>query len=315
MTQRVHPTFHGDGGTLFGIHLKNLLLTLVTLGIYAFWAKANVRQYLYSQTEVAGDRFTYSGTGGELLRGWAKAFGLVFVGGILAAIVTALVNEAVGALVLYGGVGLLIFPLAIIGSRRYRLTRTTWRGIRFSFHGRYGELLGVFIPGLLLTVITLGIYYPFFHANVRRFVLQGTRFGHRHFEFTGEGGDLLGRHLLLYIALPCTLGLYWFWYAAYRHRYYWGHTSFGSARFESTMEGGDLLGFTFVNALLTAVTLGIAYPWVQARTMRFHAERLSVVGMEAFDEAVQDARRADVTGEGLSEMFDWDLAGADFFGL
>lgn len=315
MPTRTNPVFHGDGGTLFGIHLKNLLLTIVTLGIYSFWAKADVRQYLYSQTSVDGDRFAYAGTGGELFRGFFKAMGLVIVGGIIAAILAALVSEIVGALVGYALVALFVFPLAIVGSRRYRLSRTSWRGIKFSFHGDYVEFLGVFIPGLLLTAVTLGIYYPFFHANVRRFVVSGTRFGNQTFEFTGNGSDLLPRHLLLYILLPLTLGIYWFWHVAHRHRYYWEHTRFGTARFQSSMDGGDLLVFTLVNSLLTIVTLGIAFPWVQARTMRFQCERIGVVGMEAFDAALQDARAAGVTGEGLSEMFEMDLAGADLFGL
>src|SRR5712691_10481567 len=73
------PRFHGVGGTLFGIHIVNVLLTLVTLGVYYFWAKTRVRQYLFGQTEIAGDRFAYHGNGKELLLGTLKAaliFGL-----------------------------------------------------------------------------------------------------------------------------------------------------------------------------------------------------------------------------------------------
>src|SRR6266545_6090236 len=71
------PTFHGTGGTLFGIHLVNTLLTLVTLGVYYFWAKTRLRRFLFSQTEIEGDRFAYHGTGRELLLGTLKAV-LVF---------------------------------------------------------------------------------------------------------------------------------------------------------------------------------------------------------------------------------------------
>ncbi len=310
-----HPQFHGDGGTLFGIHLKNFLLTVVTLGIYSFWARANVRQYLYAQTSVGGDRFAYHGSGGELFKGWIRAAGLLLLVLAVAGVVSFLVSEIVGVLVGYGAAALVIFPIAMIGSRRYRLSRTSWRGIRFSFRGDYVEFMQVYIPGILLTIVTLGLYYPFFHANVRRYVVDATRFGSGQFTFTGEGGDLFLRHLALYLLVPCTLGLYWFWHVAFRHRYYWEHTSFGRARFQSTMSGGDLLGFTVVNALLVTFTLGIAFPWVQARTMAFQCERLGIVGMEAFDAALQEAEAAGVTGEGLSDLMDVELAGADFFGL
>lgn len=315
MPTRLSPEFHGDGRTLFAIYIRHFLLTLVTFGIYTFWAKADLRRYLYSQTSVAGDRFNYSGTGGELIRGWIKAMGLIIVAVIVGLLLSAFVHELVGTLALYAGLGFFVFPLAIIGSRRYRLSRTSWRGIRFSFRGEYDDLLGIFIPGLLLSIVTLGLYYPFFHANVRRFVVGNTHFGRAPFQFTGTGGDLFGRHVLLYVALPLTLGLYWFWHLAYRHRYYWSHTRFGGARFESKMQGEELLSFSLTNVLLLIVTLGIAYPWVQARALRFACERVVIGDLMPFESAVQDAQAADATGEGLTEMFDWDLMGADYFGL
>ncbi len=74
--------FYGRGGELFGVSIVNLCLTLVTLGIYRFWARVRVLRYLWSQTAFAGDRFAYHGTGKELLKGWLKAaliFGLPFV--------------------------------------------------------------------------------------------------------------------------------------------------------------------------------------------------------------------------------------------
>jgi len=314
MPRRAQPIFLGDGSTLAGIHVKNFLLTVLTLGIYSFWAKADVRQYLYSQTDVAGDRFDYSGTGGELFLGFLKFLGLVLVG-VGVAVAGLGVSESLAPVVGYALVGLLVFPLGVVGSRRYRLSRTSWRGIAFSFRGSVAGFLGVYIPGALLTVVTLGIYYPFFHANVRRFLVEGTHFGNRPFEFTGSGADLLPRHLLLYVALPLTLGLYGFWHVAHRQRYYWEHTSFGSAQFSSSLDGGELLSFSLANALLTIVTLGIAYPWIQARRIGFQCEQIEITGTEAFEAALQDARTAGAMGDAVSEMFELELAGADFFGL
>src|SRR5215475_8491860 len=116
-----NPVFHGSGGTLFGIHVVNALLILVTLGIYYFWAKTRVRRYLASQAEMELDRFAYHGTAKELLLGTLKA---------------------------------------VVGARRYRLSRTSWRGIRFSFRGQVWDLVKIFIIGSFLTGLTLGLYYP-----------------------------------------------------------------------------------------------------------------------------------------------------------
>jgi len=139
----LRPRFHGDGGSLFVIHLKNLLLTIITLGIYSFWAKTEVRKYLYGQVSLAGDRFQYHGTGGELLKGWAKAFGIYIVIAVGSQIVSGTISVGIGAslaavvglFVLMSGIVFFLVPLALLGTRRYRLSRSSWRGIRFSFRG------------------------------------------------------------------------------------------------------------------------------------------------------------------------------------
>lgn len=309
------PEFHGDGGTLFGIYFVNALLTVITIGIYSFWGKTKLRTYLYGQTEFDGDRFAYHGTGMELLRGWLKAVGLLLVAALAAGVAMALVNEVAGVLLLYAALGLVLFPLALVGARKYRLSRTSWRGIRFSFRRDWQDLLAIYVPGLLLTIITLGIYYPIFHVNVRRFLVHDSHFGSQACDFDGKGGDLLGRHVLAMLLTPLTLGIYWFWYAAYRERYYWAHTSIAEARFSSNMTGGRLLGFVFTNVLLLCITLGIAFPWVKARTLRFRCDCLALKGPEDFAAIRQEAVPAGAIGEGLTEIMDVDLLGADFFGL
>ena len=63
--------FHGSAMGLFGIQAINALLTLLTLGVFYFWAKTRVRRYVMGETELEGDRFAYHGTGRELLVGFA----------------------------------------------------------------------------------------------------------------------------------------------------------------------------------------------------------------------------------------------------
>jgi len=308
-------TFHGTGATLFGIHLRNFLLTIVTFGVYLFWGKSRVRQYLYRQTAFDGDRLAYHGTGGELARGWVKALGLILVLLLVSGVIAQFINRIVGPLVFYAGLFGLLFPLALVGARRYRLSRTSWRGIRFSFRGDFEDFLEVYIPGVLLTGITLGVYFPFYHVNVRRFLVDNSRFGTQEFAFDGEGRDLLGQHLLAMLLTPLTIGLYWFWYAAFRDRYYWSHTTFGDGRFASTVTGGGLCKLTLVNMLLVIATLGIAYSWAQVRTIQYYCEHLTLEGPVDLDSVRQDAVAASATGEGLAAMFDLDVVGADFFGL
>ena len=65
--------FHGNGSSLFGIFVINVLLTLLTLGIYYFWGKAKIRRYMHSQTELHNQPVSNHTTGGELCIGWIKA--------------------------------------------------------------------------------------------------------------------------------------------------------------------------------------------------------------------------------------------------
>ncbi len=308
-------SFHGNGGTLFGIFIVNLLLTVVTLGIYHFWAKTRVRNYLYSETEFEGDRFAYHGTGKELFIGWLKAM-LLFV--VLLAVIAVLqvvlgefLGQTLGPSLVYLFIGLPVVPIAIVGARRYRLSRTSWRGIRFSFRGRLKEFIKIYVPGLLLTIITLGLYYPYFRVNTWRFLVGHACFGTTQFEFDGKGADLFGRYILAIVFSILTLGIYWIWFSAEMHRYQWTHTSVSTARFRSTVTGGGLFGLKLVNLLMLVFTLGLAQPWVMVRTVQFVLDNLAVEGSLDLEAIQQDAQAASATGEGLSEFLDLDFLDID----
>ena len=62
-------TFRGSASEFFGIWITNLLLSIVTLGIYSAWAKVRVKKYFYQNTYVAGRNFDYHATGGQIFIG------------------------------------------------------------------------------------------------------------------------------------------------------------------------------------------------------------------------------------------------------
>ena len=78
-------SFHGSGIELFKITIVNLLLTIVTLGIYYFWARTRMRQYVYAHVEFEDDRFVYHGTGKELLLGWLQAMAFLIIVSLIVA--------------------------------------------------------------------------------------------------------------------------------------------------------------------------------------------------------------------------------------
>jgi uncharacterized membrane protein YjgN (DUF898 family) len=211
--------FHGAGGTLFGIHLVNTLLTLLTLGFYYYWAKVRVRTFLFSQTEFAGDRFSYHGNARELLNGAMKAslvFGVPYLllknaGQFLEANMAIQVTLQTAASLLL----VLFIPVAISGARRYRLSRTAWRGIRFSFQVKTLDFIKLWLFGYFLTGVTLGLYYPYFSTKKHAFLTAHSYFGSEPFKFSGNGAALFRPFLMMYlsavtVAVIVGLGLYFF---------------------------------------------------------------------------------------------------------
>lgn len=304
-------SFHGTGGSLFGIQVVNMLLTVVTLGIYNFWGRVRVRRYLLSQTEFEGDRFAYHGTGKDLLIGFLKAVVVFGVPVVALNILPDLLGggpaiKLVAQLLLYGLI-LIFIPIAIVGALRYRLSRTSWRGIRLSFRGPALEFVKLFVIGSVLTIVTLGFYSPFFAVKRYGFLVSHAYFGNQRFDFDGTGKDLFRAYLLAVLLTLPTLGLYWFWYLAKKQNYLLDRTSFGTARFHAAFTGGGLFLLLLGNLLLVVVTLSLAAPWVIVRTIRFTFDHVTLEGPLDLAGIVQEAQAASVTGEGLAGFLDTDL--------
>lgn len=185
--------FHGYNRSLLEIQVVNVFLILITLGVYYFWAKARVRNYLLSKIELEGDRFAYHGTGKEQLIGFLKA-GLLFGGlSLFFKLVPFLPMGQRPKIVLFA-LGYIIFfgfiAVARIGARRYRLSRVSWRNIRFSFRGRVGRFVKIFLTGFLLNILTLGLNYPLFRYKQDVYMISHSYFGNRHFSFDGNVKDI-----------------------------------------------------------------------------------------------------------------------------
>jgi uncharacterized membrane protein YjgN (DUF898 family) len=302
--------FHGTGGTLFGIYLVNMALTILTLGVYRFWAAVRIRRYIMSQSEFEGDRFAYHGTGKELWLGFGRAFLFFWLPLVACNVAAELFLGDLGSsivLVLTFVAVLVLTPVAIVAARRYRLSRTSWRSIRFSFRGNTREFVALFLKGALLSILTLGIYSPIFMVRQYRFMAEHSYFGTLKAEFDGENRALLGSFLIAALLTPFTLGLSWIWFSAKKARFLWAHTTIGNARFEYDVTGGRLLALQAVNALLLLVTLGLGRAWVVVRSVRFTLRYLSLRGALDLEAVQQDAKAATATGEALAGLLDADL--------
>ncbi|MEN8247124.1 MAG: DUF898 family protein, partial [Thermodesulfobacteriota bacterium] len=61
--------FTGSGREYFKIWIVNILLSIITLGIYSAWAKVRRKQYLYGNTRLKGAAFEYLADPVKILKG------------------------------------------------------------------------------------------------------------------------------------------------------------------------------------------------------------------------------------------------------
>eukprot|EP01041_Mallomonas_annulata_P014029 gene14029-29865_t len=289
-------SFYGEGAKYFVIRLINAILQVITFNFYYPWAKAAKLDYLYEQTEFAGSRFKFHGTGKEMFIGYLKMLVIILV--IYSSFWFAKANEQIvlGTLLLYGGL-IIVYPLAIHGTAKYRLSRSSWRGIFFGYRGELGELFAKFFIGILVSVFTLGIYWSWVEVDLRRYVTKNIRFGNVEFDFVGKA--IIGS-----IALMRQREIFQF-YAD--NTFLWQNEQWHGVKLN--MSFIDLLQLSITNMLMILFTLGIATPFVEIRTLHFIMPRLEIDGSFDPDSLSQtESNYRDAFGEDIGDWLDVDLA-------
>ena len=287
-------SFTGKGGDLFVVLIVNALLTMLTLGIYYPWAKARRLQYFYEHSELDGHPFHFHGTGREMFVGFIKAVGLLVViyGGAFALFFTGQpLLMVLGYLLLFGAI-LALTPLIVHGTYRYRMSRSSWRGIHFGYRGDLKELYRICIRDGLLTLVTFGIYGAWFQMNLRNYVLSHVRFGSTRMEYKGDGLDFFLLNLKGYFLTLFTLGIYSFWWQRDLFNYYvnnltWHFNEGRRIQFNSRATGGGFFVLMLGNVLLVVFTLGIGLAWAEVRTMRYIMQQIEMVGDADLNAVVQ----------------------------
>ncbi|SFU96284.1 protein of unknown function [Aliiroseovarius crassostreae] len=205
MAPRILPvSYAGRGMPLFFLALKTGFLTVLTLGIYRFWARTRIRRYFWSAIRPGGVPLEYVGDPIEKLMGFLvavviMAFYIGIVNLLLMYFSFALFqgNEAAYVLSFVGLVPLYFF--AAYRARRYVLARTRWRGIRFGMdEGAWGYSWRAMVHWGL-SIVTLGLSFPLTRLWLEKYLTHHSFFGDQRLE---QGG---GRFLL---------------YGAMKHVYY-----------------------------------------------------------------------------------------------
>jgi uncharacterized membrane protein YjgN (DUF898 family) len=306
-TTNYQLSFFGKGGDFFKIKIVNIIFSILTLGLYYPWAKAKTLSYLYSHTSFEDQPFAFTGTGKEMFKGFIKAVLIIMV--IYACFIIG-VMQHLPLLALLGYILLLlILPIAIHGAYKYRMAKTTWRGIRFGYLGSRAELTKLFFKDLFFTIITLGIYGSWFQIHLRSYILGNIKIGNASFSYKGNGATYFGINIKGLLLTFITSGIFIFWWKKEQFEYYMNNLELTQGdkkvEFTSTMTGGQLAILTITNMLLIIFTLGIGFAWVEVRTLQFVARNITITGNYSFDELQQTQQNyTNATGEDISDLLD-----------
>ena len=268
--------FLGARGAYWRLLSRGAPFLMITLGIYRFWLATDVRRFLWTHTEIDGETLEYTGTPLELLLGFLVAVTLLiplYAGFFLAALDLGPYGRLSG-LSAFLGLGVL-GQYAVYRARRYRLTRTIYRGLRFHQEGSaWGYALRA-AGWWILTALTLGLAYPFQLASLERYKMRHTFYGNLAGHFAGSGFKLMLRGLPMWLVVvgPLVLTV-----GAFVDVVDWQALSDAIAQggddLMGRIEGGNPgLGAVIVFALLmggTAVGMAaLLYPAFQAMVLRW----------------------------------------------
>jgi uncharacterized membrane protein YjgN (DUF898 family) len=232
--------FTGERRDFFRLVRRGALLELITAGFYRFWLATDIRRSLWSGTLVDGHAPEYTGTAKELfaLAILVPVYLLYFLIGIEAERAKA-----------FASIPLVLFfyafaQFAIFRARRYRATRTVWRGARFWMSGSGWAYSWRACLWDLVVLLTLGLALPWRESALERYKMRHLNYGDLPARFEGTGWALFKRGWWLWLlSLPIvTLPFTYPAYKAVLWRWWVCGIRFGEVRFESDLRTGGLMG-------------------------------------------------------------------------
>lgn len=180
--------YKGKLSKIYEIWLSNLLLTIVTLGIYSFWGRRRMRQYLASQVTLNGDPMEYKGTVAEHVIGTLKfvvAIGLLYWVYLqifsqemkeISAQPTLSTKDLIGSIV-FNLVYIYIVSIFIFTSRCYRINRVTWQGGYHRLEGNMWQYAWLRFYTLCGKFFSAGFFAPSLDAKLAKYTYSRLWFG------------------------------------------------------------------------------------------------------------------------------------------
>ena len=335
--------FTGKAKEFFGIWLSNLLLSILTLGIYSAWAKVRRRRFFLGHTLIGGHRFDYHADPKVILKGRAIVVSVLVVMSLVSELSTVLSGTSLVLL-------MLALPWLANRSLRFNARMTSFRNVRFDFSGTYGKSLLAFVLFPLLGLLSLGLLQPFATRYSGRYLAANYSYGGAKLEsdpqlkklykgfFQAITIILLPFVVLLAIvaqhdwdlerliliadagatgwlidlspfALIIALYLAFFHYRAVARNSILGSLSIsGVHQLKSEISGFRLAWIVLSNSFLTLSSFGLLQPWGAVRRWRYETESLQLIPGGSLDEFIGKIQPAEgVIGSEYTDLQDIDV--------
>ncbi len=335
--------FTGKAKEFFGIWFSNLLLSILTLGIYSAWAKVRRRRFFLGHTLIGGHRFDYHADPKVILKGRAIVVSVLVVLSLVSELSTVLSGTSLVLL-------MLALPWLANRSLRFNARMTSFRNVRFDFSGTYGKSLLAFVLFPLLGLLSLGLLQPFATRYSGRYLVMNYSYGEAKLESDPQLKRLykgffqafsiilipfvvllgivaqhdwdLERLVLVSIdgatgwlidfspfALIIALYLAFFHYRAVARNSILGSLSIsGVHQLKSEISGFRLAWIVLSNSLLTLSSFGLLQPWGAVRRWRYETESLQLIPGGSLDEFIGRIQPAEgVIGSEYTDLQDIDV--------
>lgn len=316
-------TFTGNGSEYFKIWIVNIVLTILTLGIYSAWAKVRKKQYFYGNTKVHDTSFSYLADPITILKGRIVVFGVFVIYSIMESF-----NPYIALAIAVAVIPLL--PLFIVRALKFNAKNSAARNIRFNFHGTYMEAAKAFLFWPILIPFTLGLIFPFVYFKQKQFIVDHSSFGTSRFSFTAQPGDyyriylklilpaigvaivgVIANYLFTYSSILITFAFYLYavaYVAVKNTNLFYNSAQLGQHSFTSRMETKEYLTIFATNTLATILTAGLFFPVAEIRVHKYQVEQLSLNAAGDLDQFVADEKQqVSALGDEAAEFFDLDI--------
>lgn len=329
-------SFKGTAAEYFGIWIVNILLTIITLGFYAPWAKVRRLRYFYGNTWFIQRRFDFTGVPVKILAG--RIIALLVYGAF-----TYAMNHS--ASMVLGGLLLIFFavPWLVRSSIRFRARNSKFGNSRFFFAGSNKSAYWCFLKCVLVTVFTTGLFFPVAVWLYKRECLNQLYAGQLNFQLNADWpaymramympvflfiGAMALLAAVLALLFSTTSGLSLSHYAGmfgagYLAAYLliwplmlarifitsWNSTTLNRSQFTTDCNQWRYAWIIMSNWLAKIISLGLLTPWAAIRLYKYQAESLKLVLIDHPDHLINQLQQDhSAIAEELSDIFDLDIS-------